>query len=443
MSWRRIVKHLIGVKNIKIKSVKLNENSGDSSSSIYIYVDLYKKDKGKCTYCSKKASGYDIATVDRKWRCTDVDGIPIYLVYTIRRVNCPEHGIVVESVPWALPDSRFCKNLEMTVTFLAANMNKAAIAKFIGIDWATVGNIISRVKKTLEPDVNIKYNNLVHIGIDETSYKKGHNYITTVVNLDNSTVIWAHPGHDKKVLSSFFDCLSPDQLASIETVSCDGARWITYCINKYLTPSVRCIDPYHVVTWANGALDEVRKTAYKTAKKTFQEERKKQIKDEGKPKRGRPKKGSTRAVDGSKKILNSRFALWKNPDNLTNNQEEKIALIKVTDKKLYRAYLLKEKLRLIFKLDDIEDVKEELRKWLSWSQRCRIPSFVKLNKAIKENYDSIIATKKHHISNAKVEALNGKIKQIVYRSRGFRNIYNLIDSVLFFCGGFKIALPNR
>ncbi|MBK5200046.1 MAG: transposase, partial [Spirochaetaceae bacterium] len=93
-----------------------------------------------------------------------------------------------------------------------------------------------------------------------------------------------------------------------------------------------------------------------------------------------------RTVDGSKKILNSRFALWKNPNNLTNNQEEKIALIKVTDNNLYRAYQLK-------------------RKWLSWSQRCRIPSFVKLNKAIKENYDSILSTKKHHISNAKVEAL--------------------------------------
>ena len=264
-----------------------------------------------------------------------------------------------------------------------------------------------------------------------------------MVNLDLGTVIWAQPGHDKKVLSSFFDLLSPEQLSSIETVSCDGARWITYCVAKYLPFAERCIDPYHVVTWANGALDEVRKDAHKTAKRRFLEEKKKQIEKGEKPKRGRPKKGTTKIVDGSKKILNSRFALWKNPNNLTNNQEEKIALIKVTDNKLYRAYQLKEKLRLIFQLDDMDDVKEELRKWLSWSQRCRIPSFVKLNKAIKENYDSILSTKKHHISNAKVEALNGKIKQIVYRSRGFKNIENLLNSVLFFCGGYKIVLPNR
>ena len=169
MSWKRIIKQLIGVKNIKIKSVKLNENLKNNPKALYIYVELYKRDKSKCTYCGKKLPGYDTATVDRKWRCTDIDGIPIFLVYTIHRVHCPEHGIVVESVPWAITGSRFTENLEMTVAFLAANMNKSAIAKYIGIDWATVGSIISRVKKTLEPDESLKYNNLVHIGFDLSS----------------------------------------------------------------------------------------------------------------------------------------------------------------------------------------------------------------------------------------------------------------------------------
>jgi len=83
----------------------------NNPTSLYIYVDLYKRDKSKCTHCGKKLPGYDTATVDRKWRCTDINGVPIYLVYTIASVNCSEHGIVVESVPWALTGSRFSQNL--------------------------------------------------------------------------------------------------------------------------------------------------------------------------------------------------------------------------------------------------------------------------------------------------------------------------------------------
>ena len=111
MSYKRILKQIIGINNIKIKSAILNEDLSNNPTSLYIYVDLYKRDKSKCTHCGKKLPGYDTATVDRKWRCTDINGVPIYLVYTIASVNCSEHGIVVESVPWALTGSRFSQNL--------------------------------------------------------------------------------------------------------------------------------------------------------------------------------------------------------------------------------------------------------------------------------------------------------------------------------------------
>lgn len=94
------------------------------------------------------------------------------------------------------------------------------------IAWNTVGNIIRRVKNYLEPDETVRFNNLKNIGVDETSYKKGYKYITMVVNLDTNTVIWIGINHGKDVLSRFFDLLTKEQHASIETISGDGAKWI-------------------------------------------------------------------------------------------------------------------------------------------------------------------------------------------------------------------------
>ena len=118
-------------------------------------------------------------------------------------------------------------------------------------------------------------------------------------------------------------------------------------------------------------------------------------------------------------------------------------MIKLGDNQLYRAYMLKEKLRFIFKLDDIEEVKNHLNSWLSWARRCRIPSFVALGRKIKRHYEAIIATRTYKISNAKTESLNNKIKLCIRRAYGFRNINNLVNSVLLVCSNIKIPLANR
>jgi len=355
------------------------------------------------------------------------------------RVSCPEHGVIVESVPWARPRSPFSRDFENQVSWLSFNISKKALSEFMGVAWKTVGKIISRTLDEIAPDYEDRFDNLVNIGTDETSYKKGHNYITTVVNNDNGTVIWAGKGHSIATLSQFFERLTPKQRASIKTVSGDGARWIKSCMDKYVPDAARCIDPFHAISWAQEALDEVRKEAGNRARLILEERDGKQ-KKRG---RGRPKKGEEAIPDEAKIIKNSKYALCKNPENLTKNQREKLEMIKLKDNQLYRAYMLKEKLRLIFKLDDIEEVKDEIDAWLSWARRCRIESFVSLSRKIKRHYEAIIATRMYKISNAKTEALNNKIKLCIRRAYGFRNINNLIDTVLLVCSNIKIPLANR
>ena len=110
------------------------------------------------------------------------------------------------------------------------------------INWRTVGMILSRTKDRLEPDSSIRFKNLRRIGIDETSYRKGHKYITVVVDHDTNQVIWVGKGTGKEVLSSFFALLTQEQREFIELVSADGARWIQSCIEEWLPSCERCID---------------------------------------------------------------------------------------------------------------------------------------------------------------------------------------------------------
>ena len=113
-----------------------------------------------------------------------------------------------------------------------------------------------------------------------------------------------------------------------------------------------------------------------------------------------------------------------------------------SDKRLYRAYLLKESLRAVFKCD-VAGADEELTRWLAWTQRSRIKSFVELGKKIKRHREAILATIAHGLSNARIEAVNNKIKVTIRMGYGFRNIDNLIALVRLKCGDYEVNLPGR
>jgi transposase len=113
-----------------------------------------------------------------------------------------------------------------------------------------------------------------------------------------------------------------------------------------------------------------------------------------------------------------------------------------SDPRLYRAYLLKEKLRLVFRFSHDEAV-QELDKWLAWAQRCRIKEFVELSKKIRRHKTAILATIKNGLTNARIEAINNKIKVTIRMGYGFRNIDNLIALVRLKCGGVDVVPPGR
>ena len=440
-----LCKKLLNVKDVVVES---NDVYADCYGVDHIRIKARPNawHQDDCPYCKRRnLPRYDRATRNPKvWRGLDFGGILVEIECPTHRVVCPEHGVVTADVPWAYPASGFTKEFDLTVAWLAEYLPRSAVANFMRIDWQTVGNCITRALKDLEPERSKRLDGLVNIGIDETSYCKGHKYITVVVNHDTNTVVWVSDGHGKTILEKFYKSLSEEQKSSIKVVTGDGARWITDCVNEFTPGCARCTDTFHVVEWAMDALDEVRRERWRVA-----HDKVKQLEKEKPQKRGRPKNSDKEAakVNQAKKkaaeIKSAAYTLGKAPEHLTENQQIRLDMIQANDPVLYRAYCMKESLRLLLKMKDVEQAELELKKWLWWASHSRIPSFVELSRKIRRHKDYILNTVRYGMNNARVEAVNNKIKLIIRKAYGFRNIQNMINMVYLVCSNIKVPLPNR
>lgn len=445
MTINKLIKMFIGVNGIHVKKANICELE-NGTKKIVFDVEPHKNQQCRCPLCNnqKRLPKYDSSKNVNSWRGLDCGGIIVELRSETHRVSCPVHGVITAGVPWAFPNSRFTKDFDMSVTWLAKTLNKSAVAEYMRISWATVGRCISRAFDALEPNHYSRLENLERIGIDETSYSKGHRYITTVINHDTNTVVWVGKGHGKTVLEGFFKLLSKEQKEGIKVVSGDGARWISECVEEHCPNALRCTDPYHVVEWATEALDEIRKEVWREANKALKE-----VKKEHKRGKGRPRKDDVEAKEVSeakqeaKEIKGSRYALGKAPENLTENQEVKLAQIKANNPRLYRGYELKESLRKLLKVKDVVEATKEIDHWISWARRSRIDSFKELALKIKRHRQYILNFIETGISNARVEANNNKISLLVHRSYGFKNYKNMVDMIMLICSNLVISLPNR
>jgi transposase len=258
------MKRLLRVDRIAIKDIYFD--TANEEEMLVVRARPYSRDAFRCPHCGKACKGYDSYGKVRRWRSLDLGSTRVYIEAAAPRVKCPEHGVLVAKVPWARHDSDYTYDFETAVTWLTLHATAQDVAEYFRIKWDTVGSIARRVQKSLEANEKNRFDNLEAIGIDETSYKKGHKYMTVVVNHSTGALIWARKGHGKEVLTEFFKGLTEEQRLKIKYVTADGARWIADCIKEYCPNAERCIDPFHVVAWANDCLDEVRKAAVRQAK---------------------------------------------------------------------------------------------------------------------------------------------------------------------------------
>ncbi|OKH84840.1 transposase [Mycobacterium sp. ST-F2] len=423
--WRAV----LGVQNTVIEDIEYDEGA----QTVVAHVRP-RRSRGRCGTCGKRASWYDQGQGRRRWRTLDLGTIEVFLEADAPRVHCPTHGPTVRQVPWARHGAGHTHGFDQQVAWLAIHCSKRAITELMRIAWRTVGSIIARVWADTAAGID-PFAGLARIGIDEISYKRGHKYLTVVVDHDSGRLVWASPGRDRATVRAFFDALEASgagRCAQITHVSADGAGWIADVVDECCPDAVRCADPFHVVSWANEALDEVRRAAWNTARKAGQ------TRSHGWA-RGRR---VTVATGDAKALRRSRYALWKNPENLTERQQVKLAWIAKTDRRLYRGYLLKEALRTIFKLP-VDEATDALDRWVSWARRCRIESFVLLQQRITRQRPQILASIEHGLSNGLVESVNTKIRLLTRIAYGFATAEPLIALAMLSLGGHPPALPGR
>ena len=396
---------------------------------ITAHVRPHRRRASRCGVCGHRAPGYDQGAGRRRWRALDLGTVRAELEADAPRVHCPQHGAVVAQVPWARHGAWHTRGFEDTAAWLACVTSKTTITELMRVSWRAVGSMIERVSAEKRAGTD-RMAQLRRIGIDEISYRKSYKYLVVVVDHDSGLLIWAAPGRDKATVRKFFDALGPERAAQLTHVSADGASWIAAVVTERAPQAEQCTDPFHVVSWATEALDEVRRDVWNHARA-------------GQPPSGRVRK-TGRATGDARDLKNARYALWKNPEDLTANQAAQLDWIARTHPYLHRAWLLKEGLRVIFKLKGHPRLAARaLSRWLAWAARSRIPQFIELGRKIRHYRPGIEASLRNSLSNGLIESVNTKLRAIARAAFGFHRPEPMIALGMLALGGLRPALPGR
>jgi transposase len=350
----------------------------------------------------------------RRWRHLDLAGQRCFVEYELRRVRCPDCGVRVEAVPWARPRARHTRDFEDIVAFMAQQMAKTPITVLLRVGWDTVGQIVARVvADRLDSD---RLAGLVMIGVDEISYRRGQRYLTQVCDHTTGAIVWAKPGRNAATLQAFFDELG-ERKTSIRAVSIDMNGSYEKAIRQSVPDAEVCFDPFHVVQLAGRAVDDVRRAEWNA--------------------QGKSQTGHGRWVKSV------RWSLLKAPERQTVGQLAALHEVEHANQRLYRAFLLKEELRLLYHLPDPALAEKHLTAWLAWASRSKLKPFVKLARTLRARRDGILAAIRLGINNGRMEGLNSKVRLLSHRSFGFHGPGPLIALIYLCCSRLTITPPLR
>jgi transposase len=313
----------------------------------------------RCGGCGCRVAHVHDRRKARYWRHLDLAGMRLQLRYAPRRARCPRCGVTTEMVPWADPTSWFTHAFEQTVGYLAQMSSKTVVSTMMRVAWATVGAIVARLVDRLLPGDQL--DGLTHIGVDELSYRKHHKYVTIVVDHTTGRVVWAREGKNADTLRAFFQELGPERSALIQAVTIDMSQAYINAVSESAKNAQIIFDRFHVQRLVQDALDEVRRSEVRNV-------------DE-------PEERRT--------LKYTRFALLKNPWNLTAVEQAKLTELPKTNAKLYRAYLIKESFAAILDRRQPHVVRTKLHEWISWATHSGLKPFAKAARTIGKHLDGL------------------------------------------------------
>lgn len=366
---------------------------------------------GRCVVCGDRCKGYDKTASRRVWRALDVGIAKLVVEMDGHRVFCPTHGVALESVSWARRGSAFTRRFEDHVAWMCARTNQSAVGELFRVTWSTVRRIVERVvdeARSKRSDASPR-----HIGIDEVSYRRGHRYVTVVVDHANGDLLYAAEGKGQQVIEAYFETLGPERCAQIELCSMDAAPQYKAAVAKWCPNARICMDPFHVVQWMTRAVDEVRRAIWR----------------------------KERDGEGGSAIKSTRWILLTGKEHLKAPQQDVLERLQRENKPLYKVWLLKEQLREVFKVKG--DVGcSMLDAWVTATKNCGIKAAQNVADSVSNNLANIKHALVHGLSNARIESLNTRMQLLTRTAFGFHSAQSLIAMAFLKLGGLCPSLDR-
>ena len=404
MRDKGLYERILGIeKPWRVVEVGLDQESEE----VRVYI---KGEEGKrlaCPKCAQASPGYDKR--ERSWRHLDTCQYKTILIAEVPRVRCEEHGVHQVEVPWAEAGSGFTALFEALAIDWLKEASTQGVAQLLGLSWNAMDGIMQRaVKRGLQ---RRKEKECKHIGVDEVSFQKRHEYVTVVSDQDENTVLYVADERKQTSLDGFYEGLSEEQKAGIESVSMD--MWPAY-INATMAhiPQAKgkiAFDRFHVAKGLNEAVDQVRC-------------------------------GEHKAMLGmdDPRLKGSKYLWLRHMNHMTRKQRRDLESLRGVALKTARAWAIKEMASHLWHYVSRRWAEKGWKKLLGWMFRSRLKPMVKAAGTIRRHLWGIINAVVLKVSNSKAESMNSRIQKIKARSHGFRNRERFRNAIYFHLGGLDL-----
>jgi transposase len=356
-----------------------------------------------CPECNDECSQADMAP-KRTWRHLDTMQFTTEIHAAVPRCRCAKCGVKTIAVPWAGKHSRFTLMFEafaIRVLQSAANVKKAA--ELLGLSWdATHRIMVAAVDRGLE---RRETDNVAHVGVDEKSFGRGHDYVSILTDTDQSRVLEVVPERTIAACDQLWKTLTKQQLEQIQSVSMDMWQAFMSSAAKNIPNAKVVHDKFHIAKYLGEAVDKVRRSEHRELK-----------------------------TEGESPLTGLRQLFLYNEENLDEDSYFEVLTVQRADLKTGRAWAIKENFRHFWTYMSRSWGKRFFDQWYGWAIRSRLEPIKKVAKMLKNHLDGLLNYFDHRVTNATSEGFNSRIQSIKSAARGFRKFENYRIRILFYCG---------
>lgn len=328
-------------------------------------------------------------TVEKTWRHLNFFEHECYLHVRVPRVMNTDGKVQIVSPPWAGLQHGFTLLFEAFVLVLARQMPVKPISELLNVSDYKIWEILK--KYTSEARLNEDYSEVKAVGVDETSQKKHHNYISLFVDLNQRRTIFVEKGKSHYVIASFAEDLEAHKgkPGQITDVSCDMSPAFIKGINKNLPNAKITFDKFHIIKLCNEAVEKIRRSEVKE----------------------------------NPILKNSRYALLKNEDNRSAKDKQKFEELSMPELNLgtMRAVHYRENFKAIYKAESEAEFVALLTKWYEWAIESDLKPIRDVAEMVKSHWEGVVEWKRSQLNNGILEGLNSVIQAAKAKARGFRN----------------------